>query len=675
MLEDKSLGDLPFYKDQNQNYSYKDLMRSVLAQIEVFSHSKDKFTALKMESSYNLFVHLLAGSFTKTHLLILSSKEPEAAVIGYQKNIAFTNIITDTEIKSSATSELPSNVDMTRPAFFILSSGSSGPSKAIGLSLNNVHHSARSIINFFEMKPSDTTFLNLPHHHIGGLMILWRAFFSHSSVTKNENDEYQFVSLVPLQLKRFLEIPKKKKQLQECRGVLIGGAPLEAELKLHAQNENISIYETYGMSETSSLVMLNGIPLKGQTIKLDAENNFLIKGPTLSPGAPVDSEGFFHTKDIGSVDASGIFSFKQRRDVLYKSAGELIDPLLIEEKVKLLPWITMAVVVPIAHAEWTWASALIYQTNDDTKSFENIKTHLRNELHPHFVPKYFYEAPTGLIADGMKPKRFEISQWAQIKYFQDLLHYLYIPAQNAKKLMVFFHGFMEDHTDMIPLMDNHHEVSYLFLDLPGHGKTNALNFKSREHAFSTIASLITFLQKDLELVLYGYSMGGRIALELSAQYLKPQLLILESSHFGFTDTEEKNARLFSDLKLLKTPHLDLLEFFTNWYKNPIFGKYNQSHNYHTDIEKKIEHNPAQWQSSLEFFSPGATPLMQSDVLSKISDLKIVGIAGSDDEKYKDHFLDMKKKLNHFLYNEIAHAGHNPHKTHLVSIKTILRTLI
>lgn len=675
ILKDESLGARTFYKDQNQKYSYKELLHSVMGQIEVFKNSENKFSALKMESSYNLFVHLLAGSFTQTDLLIISSKEPDAAVTGYQKKIPFTNVITDHDLRPSTALTLPREVDMNRPFFYILSSGSSGPSKAIGLSLNNVYHSAKSIIDFFEMKSCDTTFLNLPHHHIGGLMILWRAFFSHSSVTKNEKDEYQFISLVPLQLQRFLQIPEKKKKLKACRGVLIGGAPLDNKLKQAAFNEKILIYETYGMSETSSLVMLNGIPLEGQTVKLDSENHFLIKGPTLSPNAPVDSEGFFHTKDMGTVDANGVFTFQQRRDVLYKSAGELIDPLVIEDIVKLLPWITMAVVVPIAHPEWTWASALVYQTNDSTKSFENIKTHLRNELHPHLIPKYFYEAPKDLVADGMKPKRFEISQWAQIKYFQDLLHYLYIPAAGAKKLMVFFHGFMEDHTDMIPLMDSHQDISYLFIDLPGHGKTNITNFKSRDQAFSTIASLINFLKKDMELILYGYSMGGRIALELSTQYLKPELLILESSHFGLADTEEKSVRFASDLKLLATPNLNLLEFFTNWYKNPIFSKYNQSHNYHTDIEKKLSHNPSQWQSSLEFFSPGATPLVQSEVLAKVTNLNIVGVVGSADEKYRNHFLDMKKKLPNFKYYEIADAGHNPHKTHLSEIKMILRSLI
>jgi len=384
-LKDKSLGELVFYKDQNQSYTYRDLMQSVLAQAQ---KNSDSFSALKITSSYQLFIHLLAGSMTKKDLLIISDKGPAAAVLDYQRRLSFKDVITDEEIIQDSSANFSNyTIDITRPAFFILSSGSSGPSKSIGLSLSNVYYSAKSIIDFFSMKSSDCTFLNLPHHHIGGLMILWRAFFSQSSVTKNESDNYQFISLVPLQLKRFLQDPQKIKKLQECRGVLIGGAPLDAELKVAALAQNIHIYETYGMSETSSLVMLNGIALPGQVIKLDSKNHFLIKGPTLSSQVPLDQDGFYHTKDIGVKNADGSFSFKQRSDVLFKSAGELIDPLLIEEKVKSLPWITTAVVAPIAHPKWTWASTLIYQTNDPSKNAKDIKAHLKSELHPHYIPR------------------------------------------------------------------------------------------------------------------------------------------------------------------------------------------------------------------------------------------------------------------------------------------------
>ena len=669
-LKDKSLGDLIFYKDQYRNYSYKDLMLSVLSQAK---KNTKTFSALKIESSYQLFIHLLAGSLTKKELLIISDKEPESAVLNYQARFSFLEVIIDQEIIDSPFLEFSNTpIDLNRAAFYILSSGSSGPSKAIGLSLNNVYFSAKSIIDFFKIKSTDVTFLNLPHQHIGGLMILWRAFFSQSSVTTNKDDNYDFISLVPLQLKRFLQDPKKLNKLKKCRGVLIGGAVLENELKNAARLHQILLFETYGMSETSSLVMLNGIPLEGQEVKLDSNNYFLIKGPTLCYQAPVDNEGFFHTKDIGFKKADGSFEFKHRSDLLFKSAGELIDPLLIESQVKSLPWITNVILVPLKHATWTNAGCLIYQVNDDTKTKDDIKIYLKKVLHPHHIPKYFFQAPLNLVADGMKPKRFEILNWAQENYFKELIHYQHIPNNNSKKLIVLFHGFMEDHTDMMPLMDISLDASFLIIDLPGHGKTKTSSFKDRDDVFSTLKNLIEFYQNEKKLILYGYSMGGRIALELSTLYLKPELLILESAYFGLETNDLKTKRLDADRKLLTKPGIDLKNFFTKWYENPIFANYNLSIDYENEINKKLNFDSSQWQESIEFFSPGVAPLLQSEMLNIAMDLKVLGITGSKDLKYNNHYKLLQKILPNFIPIEINQAGHNPHKTHLHELKMVLK---
>ena len=672
-LKDKSLGDLVFYKDKDQNYSYKDLMLAVLSQAK--NQSKD-FSALKMKSAYKLFIHLLAGSLTKKELLIISDIEPETAVLNYKSQFHFFDVINDFEIKSNSNLDFSNySINLNRSAFYILSSGSSGPSKSIGLSLKNVYYSSRSVIDFFNIKAQDSTFLNLPHHHIGGLMILWRAFFSQSSVTVNINDHYDFISLVPLQLQRFMQDSEKIKKLKNCRAVLIGGAVLEDQLKAEAKRQQILLYETYGMSETSSLVMLNGVPLKGQDIKLDSNNHFLIKGPTLSPTASIDKLGFYHTKDIGHQKADGSFGFNHRSDLLFKSAGELIDPISIEKCLTVLPWIKIAVVVSLAHPKWMNAGCLVYQVCDSSKTLEDIKLHLKRELHPHHIPKYFFEAPIDLIADGLKPRRFDISTWAQEKYFKNIIPYQYIPNQFSKKLMVFFHGFMEDHTDMTPLMDKNLDVSFLFIDLPGHGKTKTDNFKDREDVFLTLRNLIQFYQKDRRLVLYGYSMGGRIALELSTLYLKPEILILESAHMGLETNDLKISRLNADRELLTAPDLDLRNFFTKWYENPIFGKYNQSIYFENEINKKLHFDKNQWQESLEFFSPGASPLLQSEIILKAQNLKIIGINGSDDLKYSEHYKQQKNKLPNFISLEITKAGHNPHKTHLNELKLLIKNHI
>lgn len=674
-LENPSLGDLVFFKDEDFRASYRDLITLSLSLSDTLKKEPDTFFALQIESPYFFFAHLLASIFAEKKALVLSSKEPANAVAEYQKNLSFNRVIKSV-IGSASVKNQFSDMDITMDtmAFGILSSGSSGPSKAIFLSLFNIYSSAIGVIDFFSMTKKDTTFLNLPHHHIGGMMIFWRAFFSQGSITNQETFDYQFISLVPLQFKRFLEEQDKVAVLKKCRGILIGGAPLSQDLKKAASELGLPVFETYGMSETSSLVMLNGRPLKGQSVKLDDKGHFLIKGPTLSPGVTLDSEGFFHTKDIGVLETDGSFRFSHRSDILFKSAGELINPIEVESKVKELPWIREAASVAINHHEWTKAQALVYRSSDSKKTSDDIKAFLKKELHPYQVPRYFYEAGEELFKEGMKPKRYAVARFAQEKFFKNLFHYLYIPNPEARKLVVFFHGFMEDHTDMIPLMDNHHAASYLFVDFPGHGKSPASHFKKREDLFYYLSELILFIADKLPYVLYGYSMGGRVALELALDHLRPELLILESSHFGMKTHEEKRNRLESD-RLLFSGNESLEDFFHSWYKNPIFAGYNQTAHFLTDIEKKLSHDKKEWQASLEFNSPGVSPYLYQEVMAKVGMLKLAGIVGSQDYKYKMHFEETKKHLSDFDLYEIRGAGHNPHKTHLSDIKAILSKLI
>ena len=672
-LKNPKLGSLNFFKTNSQTHTYKNLIEDSYNAASFFSNSPDVFFALKFESSYKLFVNILGAILANKNILIISHKEPTSQISRLQENIPFTQLITDSNCDYVKGGFTPTYIEMNseRPAFFILSSGSSGPARGIPLSLNNIFSSANSLITFFKMNESDTSFLNLPHHHIGGMMIFWRAFFSKGSMTTDENSSYQFTSLVPLQLKRTLADKSKTEKLKICKAVLIGGSSLDKLLRDEALKLSLPIYETYGMSETSSLVMLNGKPLPGQDIKINSLGNFQIKSQTVSPGVLLDSDGYYHTKDSGRLNPDGTFSFLHRSDLLFKSGGELINPLTIEASLKNLPWMSDAVLVPVNHHEWTQAGALIYKTSDVEKTEEDVRAHLKNHFHPYLIPKFFIKASDSLINDGIKPGRYALARHAQINYFKNLFHHLYLPTENSVKLMVFFHGFMEDHTDLIALMDNHKKHSFLFIDLPGHGQTSVKNFKNRDAIFLELKAMIDFYKSENELTLYGYSMGGRVALELTLMNLKVENLILESAHFGLETAVEKMNRLNSDKLLFNDPNFDLINFFENWYKNPIFAKYNKSSHYKQDLEKKLKHDFNEWKLSLDFFSPGAFPFEHEDVVQKLQDQKITGIIGLLDNKYKNHFESMVSKIPGLSLYEIEDCGHNPHKTNISDIKKIL----
>lgn len=668
-LENETLGDLPFFKDEEFSASYRELIELSLSLAQTLKEEPDSFYALKIDSPYFLFAHLLGSLFAQKKALVLSVREPEKALSAYKARLGFKRVIPGV-IGKNTPIKIP-HVPLDAHAVSLLSSGSSGASKKIALTLSNVYHSAQGLIDLFAMNEKETTFMNLPHHHVGGLMILWRAFFSKGSVTTLEHDNFHYISLVPLQLRRFMDEPDKLEKLKKCKAILIGGAPFDEDLKKMAQAHHLFVFETYGMTETSSLVMLNGSPLKDQQIKLDSEGHFLIKGPTLSPDVLVDAEGFLHTKDVGVKKSDGTFTFLYRSDLLFKSAGEMINPQEIERKLKPLPWIAEAISVPIKHPEWTFAQALVYKTTDAKKGAWEIREFLKQEVHPFLVPRFFYEASEGLFKEGIKPRRFEIRDFAQESYFKERLHYVFLPHPKAEKLVVLLHGFMEEHTDMLSLVDTSLPISYLMIDFPGHGKSPISSFKNRQDIFVTLAELIKFYSQNLDCILYGYSMGGRVALELVMDHLQVEQLILESAHFGLNDHTEQKARLNSDQHLFD--HVsDLKVFFEEWYKNPIFA------GFRPELSQKITHDKNEWQGALNFISPGNSPYLFDEAIQKlkaIKTLKILGITGELDQKYNDHFKMVKTKLENFDHHEIKKTGHNPHKTHPVAVKLLLTEAI
>jgi O-succinylbenzoic acid--CoA ligase len=674
-----------FFEDLNHTYSYKDLIQTAFFLAEELLETPSPFIALKMKSPYALFCYLIAGVFAEKKTLILSPLVPDESISKLKETIEFTKVLSDSDFINHSKKELTIgfiDAEMEAPRFFILSSGSTGFPKTIGLSLKNIFSSTESLVDFIGLDQNDSAMINLPHHHIGGLMIFWRAFFTMGKTTLKHESPYTLVSLVPLQLRRALADGHQLLKLKECKAVFIGGGILESDLKKKAENLGIRIYETYGMTETSSMVMLNGSPLKNQEVKIDEAGHFLIKGPTLAPDLLLDAEGFYRTQDIGSIDNSGKFIFKHRADLLFKSAGEMINPQLIEAVTKDIPNIKEAVIVPVKHTVWTHAAALVFERMDSSKNLdleiEEIKTHLKKSLHPYQVPKFFYEKEKIDSNITIKPNRFHLKQWAQQIYSSSLFHHSYLQSQNASKLIIFFHGFMEDNTDLGPLIKDiqlNKKTSFLLIDLPGHGQTKLANFTDREHFFSELKTFIEIFP-ETQKIYYGYSMGGRIALELALYHSPASALILESSSLGLNNEDEKKQKLLSDETLFNKSY-DPKVFFNQWYKNPIFYNYNQSVNFISDCEKKSFHNYEEWKNSLLYFSAGKSPYLLSENIVKLKQATFNTdiIYGEYDLKYKEHFQKAKTDNALLSLHEIKDAGHNPHKTKLSEVKKVLEGIL
>jgi len=133
-----------------------------------------------------------------------------------------------------------------------------------------------------------------------------------------------------------------------------GGAPLGIDLANWFASMGIALWEGYGLTETSPLIALNtpvsqrlgtvGKILSNLDLRLADDGELLVRGPSIFVGywekpaanaEAFDADGWFHTGDIGQIDADGFLTITDRKKELLKtSGGKLVAPQPIENKLK-----------------------------------------------------------------------------------------------------------------------------------------------------------------------------------------------------------------------------------------------------------------------------------------------------------------------------------------------------
>lgn len=150
----------------------------------------------------------------------------------------------------------------------------------------------------------------------------------------------------------------------KLRFFVSGGAPLSKKLSYAFWAAGIPILQGYGMTE-ACIVCANrpednkvgsiGTPFDGIEMKIGPQDEILIKGPNVMKGylnkpeetqKALDSQGFYHTGDVGFVDSDGHFFVTDRLKDLFKlSNGKYVAPLQVESLLKQSPLISQPVAV------------------------------------------------------------------------------------------------------------------------------------------------------------------------------------------------------------------------------------------------------------------------------------------------------------------------------------------
>jgi long-chain acyl-CoA synthetase len=148
------------------------------------------------------------------------------------------------------------------------------------------------------------------------------------------------------------------------RCFISGGAALDKDIAEFFCAIGIPIYEGYGLSETSPVISLNacgairlgsvGRVIGDQQVRIAEDGEILVRGSNVMKGyygmeretAEALAGGWFHTGDIGELDADGYLKITDRKkDLIVTSSGKNVAPQAIENRLKSIPYFDSVVVV------------------------------------------------------------------------------------------------------------------------------------------------------------------------------------------------------------------------------------------------------------------------------------------------------------------------------------------
>lgn len=297
-------------------------------------------------------------------------------------------------------------------ALVVPTSGTTGHPKGVELTHAQVAASAEATSTHLGIDPDRHRWLAcLPLAHVGGLSVVTRAWHTGTGLVVHDGFDAgavddaaragcTHVSLVATALARIDPTPW-------TRIVLGGAAP--------PPDRPANTVATYGLTETGSGVVYDGVPLPGVEVRVAGDGEILLRGPMIATthrdGSPVvDGDGWLRTGDLGRLGVDGRLEVHGRRGDMIISGGENVAPDPVEQRLRAHPAIADAAVVGRPHPEWGQRVVAVVELAEGAvePSLGEIRDWVREALPAFAAPKELEVRPALPRTSLGKVRRVEL---------------------------------------------------------------------------------------------------------------------------------------------------------------------------------------------------------------------------------------------------------------------------
>ena len=267
-------------------------------------------------------------------------------------------------------------------ALVMVTSGSTGTPKGVVLTHDAVAASARATSDRLDVHPDDHWLACLPLSHVGGLSVVTRALHTGTQLTvlpgfdatAIEDAGATLVSLVATALARI--------DPSRFRTIVLGGSR-------PPDDRPANCVTTYGMTETGSGVVYDGVPLDDVEVDITPDGEIRLRAPMLlrcyrDGSSPLDADGWFATGDLGVWLPDDQLHVAGRRGDLIITGGENVWPEAVEAALADHSGVADVMVRGVDDPEWGQVVEALIVPVGAPPTLDSIRAHVKAH-HPAFM--------------------------------------------------------------------------------------------------------------------------------------------------------------------------------------------------------------------------------------------------------------------------------------------------